>query len=377
MDDTLRHHFIESGVHLRSADARPWQHLKMLESRELCAALIERRHDIRPSTEQSLELATAIAQGRQYFESARSASHLARPLLLYYGALSLSRSVILASRSNGREANLSQGHGLQANRWKEILARANASISDLEAEVNTGTFAELTEATKNRERAFVLYDGRYLDPLESCGTEDLLGSFTGRKVSLLSLLSRVPDLQEGYRSTFGGRGRAHPTIVYSYGEIQYDYFLINLQGDLPSDDELRHRFGWPSELEIVEQPRHHIFGEIPGREIKVSQGTATKTMLESNYPVKNDRSGFPYLVEPFSNGYQLSTLSMMFAISYFAGMMVRYFPSRWAALNSHQGRDKEHSLLILALDTIEERFPQLVLEELESVERLDGQYRRW
>lgn len=285
--------------------------------------------------------------------------------------------MVLASRSNGRESTLSEGHGLRALRWKETLTKPATSILDLEAEINNGTFAELAKATKNRERAFALYEGRYLEPIDSPGTEDLLAGSDEKRLSLASLIARLPDLQSGYRSTFGRSGRAYPTIVYSYGQIQKDYFLIDTSGDLPLAEELKSCFHWPEELNIQRLPQHHILGDIPGLEFRISQNTATTAMLESNYPVKNDQFGFPYLVEPFSNGYQLSTLSMMYAILYFAGMLVRYFPSKWAALSSRQGPDKEHSLLILALDTIEERFPQLILDELESARRLDGQYRRW
>jgi hypothetical protein len=131
MDSTLRRHFIESGIQLHWQHPEPWRHLKMLESRDLCAALINRRHRREPNAKQSLELATAIAQGRQYFESAELASHLTRPLLLYYGVLSLTRAAILASRRNGRESSLAEGHGLKANRWKESLSESKKTIMEL------------------------------------------------------------------------------------------------------------------------------------------------------------------------------------------------------------------------------------------------------
>jgi hypothetical protein len=190
-------------------------------------------------------------------------------------------------------------------------------------------------------------------------------------------VARLPDLQTEHRDVFGYSGKAYPTIAYSYGEMQKEYFLINTTGDLPPEEELKSRFGWPSTLHLEVRPHHHLLGDFPGVEFRLSQGTSTSDELKAHYPIKNDRDGFPYLVEPFENGYQLSTISVMFAISYFAGMLVRYFPSRWAVLNFHEGKDKEHSLLIRALDIIEERFPQLILDELKAVPSQEGRYRRW
>jgi len=377
VDDALRRHFIHSGVHLILNDPKPWPDLKMLESREICAGALHQRHGRKISARQSLDVATAIAQGRQYFESAKGASHLTKPLLLYYGVLSLARSVIMASDVKGGETSLAEGHGLNAFQWKETLRTTGKTILDLDAEVTRGTFAELAEATKNRERGYSLYHGQYLEPMENLGTENLRADHSSQMLSLSSLIARLPDLTEAYRSTFGCPARAYPTIVYSYGEMQTDYFILNPSGDLPQREVLQERFGWPPSLHLQEQEHHHLLGNIPGLEFRISETTSTAAELEAKFPVKNDRYGFPYLVEPFETGFQLSTLSIMFAITYFAGMLVRYFPSRWAALSSHKDKDKEHSLLIRALDIIEERFPQLALDELYSTPNQEGRYRFW
>jgi len=364
-------------MHLILNDPKPWPDLKMLESREICAKALYQRHGRKISALQPLDIATAIAQGRQYFESARGAPHLTRPLLLYYGVLSLARSVIMASDVKGRETGLAEGHGLNASHWKETLRTTGKTIFELEAEVTRGTFAELAQATKNRERGYSLYHGQYLEPMENLGTENLRADDRSQMLSLSSLIARLPDLTEAYRSTFGCPARAYPTIVYSYGEMQKDYFILNPSGDLPQREVLQERFGWPPSLHLQEQDHHHSFGKIPGIEFRIGENTSSPAELGANYPVKNDRYGFPYLVEPFENGYQLSTLSIMFGISYFAGMLVRYFPSRWAALSSHKDRDKEHSLLMRALDIIEERFPQLILDELYSNTSNWERYRFW
>jgi len=48
------------------------------------------------------------------------------------------------------------------------------------------------------------------------------------------------------------------------------------------------------------------------------------------------------------------------------GMLARYFPSRWAAANTRTSGDLVFPLLNAALLTLERRFPEHILAELDA-----------
>jgi hypothetical protein len=90
-----------------------WSRLSLYESTDLVRELFKQRHGRELGTEKSREIVSAVAQGREYFSAAAESGLLVRPLLQYYGALSLSRALILLLNSTFRESSLPQGHGFR------------------------------------------------------------------------------------------------------------------------------------------------------------------------------------------------------------------------------------------------------------------------
>ena len=58
-------------------------------------------------------MSACFAHGRQYFRNAARSEMSVKPLLLYYGALSCSRGVILANNAEKKEESLKPRHGLE------------------------------------------------------------------------------------------------------------------------------------------------------------------------------------------------------------------------------------------------------------------------
>ncbi len=84
-------------------------------------------------------------------------------------------------------------------------------------------------------------------------------------------------------------------------------------------------------------------------------------------PIKTDREGRTYVVEPFPNGLDLSSLSLLYLIAYSMGMLARYYPSKWLfLLNSGKG-DFAFPMMKAATRLVEDWFPVLVLRELKSI----------
>jgi hypothetical protein len=67
------------------------------------------------------------------------------------------------------------------------------------------------------------------------------------------------------------------------------------------------------------------------------------------------------LVVPWPDGVEVSPLLKCYLVSYYLGMLVRYFPSRWMALIRRQKGDAVLPLLRSAMAHVEEDFPKLAL----------------
>ena len=72
-----------------------------------------------------------------------------KPLLLYYGALSLSRGVILANNPNKKEESLKKSHGLEPIDWQGTLRGGIKDVLELQIRSTDGTFSELVEVCYN------------------------------------------------------------------------------------------------------------------------------------------------------------------------------------------------------------------------------------
>src|SRR5262249_21388945 len=128
--------------------------LSLFQSRDLLADRFHARHGRSANDGKCREIAAHLAQGNQYFESARNAGDLARPLLLYYGALALVRAVILFADPLLAESGLAQKHGLSISGWSNLLGDRKSGLRrlpDLPILFETGTFSQFAKVTANAE----------------------------------------------------------------------------------------------------------------------------------------------------------------------------------------------------------------------------------
>ncbi len=130
----------------------PWSDLSLFKSRDLVERKFRERHSLTLRAEKAREIVSAIAQAREFFRSASGAAELVRPLLLYYGVLTLSRGLILFLKPSLREASLKQSHGLSVIDWGQLVSGGVQALPLARIRVDGGTFAELAEATGNIER---------------------------------------------------------------------------------------------------------------------------------------------------------------------------------------------------------------------------------
>jgi hypothetical protein len=130
----------------------PWEQLSLYESQDLVQRKFGERHKLTLSAENAREIVSAVAQAREFFQSAARAAELVRPLLVYYGVLGLSRAAILFLKPGHRESAFKKGHGLRVQQWEEQLATALIrNLPNVRLRFEGGTASELAEVTENKE----------------------------------------------------------------------------------------------------------------------------------------------------------------------------------------------------------------------------------
>jgi hypothetical protein len=81
--------------------------------------------------------------------------------------------------------------------------------------------------------------------------------------------------------------------------------------------------------------------------------------------VFTSRSGARHMIECYPDGWSLSELTSYFAASHALSMLVRYYPSRWARLVSHEKGDRLLPVLERMRGLVQTEFVRLGLWELE------------
>ena len=174
-------------------EKRAWDIIANYESSDLVRARYFAKHGRRPNAAHAREITEPFIQGRQYYSSAASADKTVKPLLLYYGVVSLSRGLVLFLTRGFREAALAQSHGLSIRDWQTVLSAAPPDIGELQISVNgSGSFVELLRATGNR--SLVRADSNAVNKKFEEGPVALNTAFT-----LGELLARLPDVLDQFK----------------------------------------------------------------------------------------------------------------------------------------------------------------------------------
>ena len=334
-----------------------WEILAFYESRDLLHRTYEEIFGQSLSSNKVEEITYHLAQGREYFSSAKQSALLVRPLLLYYGVLALSRALILFLDYSKQERGLKHGHGVDIPNWKNVLHREPKEqsidkLAELKLKFVKGTFTDLSQATKNEEYAEFVWINPYRIWQEN-GTTELE---PGYEITLKEVLARIQDIEYLFTVTFREPSCCYPAIIRGTSEqlsvhVSSEHVRRNL--GLPNMDIL-------SKCEICK-----IFPMFRDAKQDVD-GAYRFGGSESCPPIRNDQQRNAFLVAPLSNGDVLSSLSFLYLISYATGMLARYYPSQWGRLMHGSKGDWLFPLIKSVLTIVEERFPELTLLTLEG-----------
>ncbi|MBW4540786.1 MAG: YaaC family protein [Myxacorys chilensis ATA2-1-KO14] len=336
----------------------PWEVLINYESNELVRRRYKEIHNREANAAHALEISASFSQGAAYFSSAKNADRVVRPLLLYYGVLSLARGTAIFLRRGIREASLSPAHGLSTVNWGQTLAQSNSDIGDIRIRVTKdGSIHEFAEATGNQTLMRISKSA-----INQTSTHDTL--VNNQEFTLSDILSRFPELMQQYirwrsdgRCAIGGVEESSPA-----GSV---IIRINKKwGTFSANHDLVKRVVEHLDvLSIQEAPDFwHVSIGVPLGEV------ASERNIPGHWdyvPSDGFGIGFSCLVGRYPGGWLGSKPVALFLLAYILGMLARYFPSQWTSLVRNYGNDAASPTLLSAMDTIERQFPQTIADFLD------------
>ncbi|WP_426453828.1 YaaC family protein [Paenibacillus sp. S-38] len=336
-----------------------WNQLAIYESRDSITRHYEKRHSKSLKSAKAEEIISQLAQGREFFRSAKDASYLVKPLLLYYGVISLSRGLILFLNHELRENSLKPSHGLMENDWRQILHSGNSRLGDITAEVTQGTFSELARVTHNIERV-LLPNSNEQRQWSRLGTKEYPHK---TKFNLKEILKRSPEIREIFEKTFHERTFCYGLSIKAHGSIG-TVMDIYCDKDSLNASNIKEKFRVPIKATENFEEGHFYLSCIVSH--------FSEDELSSNLPpIFEGHLG--YVTLPFDDGIKLSTLSRLYLLSYFLGILVRYYPTNWTQLVTRQKGDLIYPVLNAVVELVENKFPIKILEEIGG---LDSEYPR-
>ena len=283
----------------------------------------------------------------------RSANYTVKPLLTYYGVASLSRSLILLLNRNSGEESLTRGHGLETNEWIENLTNnrniTHESFLNLKVVPCSGLYKELISISKNWMCMHVSSSGVDWRVKYNVSNDNTT-------IFLRDVLSRFPDLQKDYELL--GKDLLYSNII----DIKYntnDGFNIKVaKNNFENIRTFYENIGY----DVVENEENYI--------LKTNNDN-----IEDKFPmfihsyVQKMAGLIPrlFITKPFNEKSYISQLSMTYLLSYYLGMLVRYFPTQWISLIQGEKGDMLYPTINRAQHLVEETFPELVIEMIHDI----------
>ena len=330
-----------------------WHNISRFESYDLARSWYQQTHQRQMNAAKTRQINAFFIQGREYFKSASSSDMSVKPLLLYYGVLSLSRGVILLRNASKKGESLAQSHGLKEVNWRSTMSGGIKDILGLGIQAGRGTLLELVESIPNVHQAHYFNHQskskavlqRNLGIIEFCTTGELL--------TLGDLLSRLKQTMHSFQGVTGKDPKWFLTTVTTYAAETH--FLLFTK---PPDEVLKlvdqrsvtiepMPKGWPNLTTPI--PQH-------GLVFRHQAGAAH----QSKFPLFHDIEGseaLMYGIADFPNGDKLNEFFKLYLTSFILGTLARYHPSEWMALLSGSPGDFSRPLIFQAIEAIESEFP--------------------
>jgi len=316
-----------------------WQKLMNYQSSELVKKSYLEKYNLELNSGKAQEISIIFTQARYYFDAASLADRSIKPLLLYYGVLSLSRGLTLFLTRGLREAALAPSHGLSAIDWGNQLHNENSDISNLKICINEkGTFRELIEATENisllRQNSSV-HNYKRKDNIPAAESE----------LTVIELLERIPEVRE----------------ILVHWKPNKTMFVFHDWNTKATNNQTIKVFSPYTSSDVA---------SVMGNKYKHNGGDAYSAASDIEFPTLSDIEsdwgiGDLVAMKLYDYGGGLSKLMSTFVISYALGMLVRYHPSHWISILHNNTGNAAMPTLTAVSNHIENSMPRMVFELLQ------------
>lgn len=323
-----------------------WHKLYDYESRDLIERFIEKRYKRKASARQVAEISSNFIQAREFFRNADNSNLSVKPLLLYYGVNSLSRGLVLLLNPHISESSLKPSHGLDTINWRQTISENK--LSNLTVEIKNGGFYELLTTTQNKSyfkfnTSGVNWKVEY--PIPS----------VDNKFTLDDLIKIIPDLLLEYNKWKDEDLQPIKIKNFKGNELQHKYSIDKFKID---------------SFRIVD-----IFGKGISSNIHVNEmsdcfevTTPLNVWPQFSQSINQNLFGIGdiMLTKTINGMIYLNSLSQLYCLSFFLGMLSRYFPSYWININKTEKGDAIYPLFLKSIELIIQEFPKLTYEFLEG-----------
>lgn len=341
-----------------------WEDVAFFENRDYLTAKYKEVTCRDLSFERAIQIIANLRQGREYFIAAKNAAPLVRPLLIYYGMLSLSRAIVLF-RTGKDEATLGASHGLTMCDWAPIPSsfdRVSINLLAMKCRIFAkGTFRDLLDAT-NFGRYYVAVPPMGRAKPRLCQRHfPVRDTATGTVISFGDVASRIALLGGLYQDILKRNNNVYGVHVFTL-EQHTDFSVYPY---VPAADEpiIRRLFNVPDTIAM------HMDASLAsqyGPNYIIRKDGPPETLSDVPFITYGDDSrtlAINSLIRPLEGLGDVSVLGMLFLFAYFGGMLVRYKPSAWYSLNSKLRGDAAFPILQTGLEVIEDILPGYVADE--------------
>ena len=333
---------------------KDWHSINRFESHDLVKSWYKTTHGREPNAAKIAQVNAFFTQGREYFRNAATSEMSVKPLLLYYGVLSLSRGAILLRDTSKNEESLKQRHGLEVVGWQNTLSGGIKNILELRIRATDGTFRELTKACPNRHITHCFNEPTKTQAVVDQNLGTLEFSTDDSLLSMGDLLSRLKQTAFDFQGITGSKSNWFPVVVTRYSaETRFALLsphVLSAFQDLIDGKSVKLQ---PSARTWPNMP----IDAIP--QFSLVFGHEQENAHQDRFPMFHYDEGSPTMVGilDFPNGDKLSEFFKLYLSSYMLGMLARYYPSKWMDLLRNSPGDFARPLLFKAIEAIENDFP--------------------
>lgn len=329
---------------------KDWEIIANYESYDLVRQRYHAKHGRTPNAAHAREIAAPFIQARRYYDAAANADRAVKPLLIYYGVVSLSRGLVLFLTRSLRQAALAPGHGLVTKDWPAVLSAPGPDISRLEVAVTAaGSFVELVRATGNR--ALLRANSSAVNHKI---THDPIPADT--LFSLGDLLARLPDVLDQLK-----RWQTPRCVRFSVEKIagSTEAKIVVPRSSPYIDENLVTEIVGPGHCKLVTADAKQVV-------VETTQGGTTNGIITDVISSNFLGIGDLLVGQRYPSGAAINKIGQLFAISYILSMLVRYHPAFWMDLIHQRIGDAALPTIYRALDCLEDLFPKISVDFLED-----------